>query len=450
MAGSTTCRVCGQANDASSEFCVRCGDKLPDPSSTQLVSQPGNEAEYPWEPPAEWDPGELPPTEGQQQTWVGRNPDQVGWNTGQDTGAGTPPPAPWQPQPQLTQTGPVSSGPKSKKPLIFGIGGAVIVAAIIVVVVLVAGGGSKKKGTTGPTASPAALNGEQTKSATAVLDDTRVALRNAQSVHLAGTVQSNGRGIRLDLDLAGNDTQGTLTVNSNDVQIIKIDNDVYIKGDPDFLAQYANGDTQAVQALNGKWLLTTANGDFAQFSLDGFANVLKPDSTDKTGSTVTQSTLDGQPVVVLTQQDGSKLYVANTGEPYPLKLDGKGSSGGQVTFSDYNKDISIDAPASSDVVDLRASSPTPTPSSTPSVTKADLYGAYTCKSSGQTGTLTLNTDQRYTLSNNGTGGFWGSSNDHVAFSGGDLDKYAAIYSDGTLSVKGTGSNASVSFTCEQQ
>ena len=57
---ATTCRTCGQANADGTEYCVRCGTKMPDQSSTQLVGAAGQGAEgaeeYPWEPPAEWDP----------------------------------------------------------------------------------------------------------------------------------------------------------------------------------------------------------------------------------------------------------------------------------------------------------------------------------------------------------------------------------------------------------
>jgi hypothetical protein len=41
---------------------------------------------------------------------------------------------------------------------------------------------------------------------------------------------------------------------------------------------------------------------------------------------VTTDTVDGQPVVVVSESNGSKLFVAATGQPLPLKLVGKGNS----------------------------------------------------------------------------------------------------------------------------
>ena len=76
-------------------------------------------------------------------------------------------------------------------------------------------------------------------------------------------------------------------------------------------------------------------------------------------------------------------------------------------------------------------------------------GTYTCKpKAGSTGggALTLNVDNSYTL-NNGKGGFWGSSGNQVAFSGGDIDKFTATETGTTLTLVGSGTSAGVSYTC---
>jgi hypothetical protein len=440
MTGTTPCRTCGQVNGSDSEFCVRCGEKLPDPASTQVVPPPVGGAapeEYPWEPPAEWDPGELHPTVGQQQTWVGRNPDQVGWNTGSDTGAGAAAAKPWESQqpPNAQRSG------GSKKPLFIG-GSAVVAIAIVVAVILLATGGNKKQG-------PNALNGVQTQTGTDALTSSRVALRNAKSVHLTGTVNSGGQAITLDLELVGDNSQGTLTVDNNDVQLIKLGQTVYIKGDPGFLAKYANGNAAAVKTLNGKWLKTASTSDFDAFSIDGFANQLKASSDVKVNAKTTQATEGGKPVVVLTQADGSTLSIANTGPPFPLSLHGKTTAQGQLTFSDYDKAITVTAPT--DVFDVSAgASPTPSASPTADSVHADLVGDYKCTIDGTAnggGAVTLNANTTYSVPN-GVGGTWQSNGDAVAFIGGYLNGYAGTY-DGkdTVHVTGSGTNASVALTC---
>ncbi len=422
---------------------MRCATRMPDPSSTQLVGQqPQGAADYPWEPPAEWDPGELPAGAATTPppTWVANTPaDQVGWNTGHDTGGyppTQPPPAQQWSGPGYPPTAPPT--PKgSRKPLILGATAVVVIAAIVAVVLVVTGG--KKSGT--------ALNGVQNQNATDALAASREALRAASSVQITGTVFDNGSAIRLDLTLAaGNDSQGTLTINNADVQLIKIGSDVFIKGDTDFLKKYAGNNTAVLNQLNGKWLKTATTTDFDLFTLDGFAGLLKGGTGNQAvNPTVTQSTLNGQKVVVVSQKDGSTLDIANTGPALPLKLDSKGSNGGTVTFTNYNKSAAITAPPAADVFDVSKSS-----GSSGSTT---LTGAYACTGSNDTsgGTLTLLSDNSYTVTGGATGGSWGSSGDQVAFAGGALDKYAATWNGSdTLDLKGSGANASVSFACVKQ
>jgi hypothetical protein len=440
---ASTCHTCGQANADGTEYCVRCGTRMPDPSSTQLVGTGGQGAEeYPWEPPAEWDPGDLPPGAAHTPapTWVASPQDQVGWNTGHDTGAGYP--AGTAPQwgtpggqvPQGYPPAPPARSGGSRKPLIIS-ATAVVVIAAVVAVVLVATGGKKKSGTP--------LNGVQTQSATDALATSRQALRAASSVEIAGTVTDSGQSIRLDLTLAGNNSRGTLTIDNNDVQLIKTDQTVFIKGDTDFLKKYAGNNTAVLNKLNGKWLKVASTTDFDTFTVDGFAQLLKGGSgSDAVNADVTQSTLNGRKVVVISQKDGSRLDIANTGPAVPLLLDSKGSDGGIVNFSNYNKSISITAPPASEVFDVSSSTG-----------GATLPGTYTCTGSNDTsgGTLTLLADNSYTVSGGSVGGSWGSSGNQVAFAGGALDKYAATWNESdTLALNGSGTNASVSFSCVKQ
>ncbi len=449
MADTTTCRTCGQANADGTEYCVRCGTRMPDPASTQLVGSGilGPE-QYPWEPPAEWDPGDLPAGGGPTPppTWVASPGDQVGWNSGHDTGGygaarqqqappwGTPaahvPPG-YPPSPPPTGSRPGGS----RRPLILS-GTAVVVIAAIIAVVLVATGGSKKKG-----GATSALNGVQTQTGTDALATAREALRAATGVEISGTVRNNGQAIRLDLTLDGNnDSQGTLTINNNDVQLIKVSQTVFIKGDMDFLKQYAGNDTAALNALNGKWLKAATTTDFDLFTLDGFAGLLKGGTGTATVDTnVTQSTLNGRQIVVVSQTDGSTLDIANTGPAVPLVLNAKGSDGGQLTFSNYNKPVSITAPPASDVFDVSSSTaPSPSPTPSPAGITA-LIGAWTCNAAASTGggNFTLNPDHSYSVVQ-GVNGAWGSSGDQIAFAGGTLDKFAGTVSGNSMALTGNG------------
>ncbi len=391
--GGITCHNCGQQNTGDGQFCVRCGDRLPEPGATP----PAADVEQGWEPPAEWTPdprwenagaGGAQAWDEQSRTWGSSgaytppppahpqqgyqqpnyqppNLQQQGYQqqgyqqqgTSQQPGyasQATPPPGYTQqatPPPGFQPPGTQPTGQQPRRnrtPLLAGVGALVVVALVVLGIVLVAGGGSGK--------TSVALNGEETKTPQQVLDDARVNLRTTSGVHAAGNVTSDGQNIRLDLDFAGNAVKGVLTIGGNDVQIIKIGDEVYLKGDRDFYLSVANGDESAVDAIGTKWLKATGDDakDFNEFSLDGFADAFKVNDGDsKLNPTVGREDFAGQPVVVLTQADGSRLLVANTGTAYPLRIENKNSSdAGQIDFSRYDQPAQISAPPASDVLDL--------------------------------------------------------------------------------------------------
>ena len=87
------------------------------------------------------------------------------------------------------------------------------------------------------------------------------------------------------------------------------------------------------------------------FSIAAIADQLAADDA-ALESRVEQDTLSGRPVVVVRQRDGSRLYVANTGRPYPLRGDYKGAEAGRVDFSEYDAGFRITAPT--DAIDIPA------------------------------------------------------------------------------------------------
>jgi hypothetical protein len=396
--GGITCQNCGQHNTGDGQFCVRCGDRLPEPGSTAA----GDTGEHPWEPPAEWTPDPQWDNAGgtpnqswdeQSRTWGSSGaytPPPSGFPQGgaqqgtyQQQGAfqqqgtfqqpgtqqqggfaqqsgyphqGTPPPG-YQPPsgPAAGGSGAGSPARRSRTPLFAGLGALIVVALVILGIALVAGSGGND-GASDPDSSAVALNGEEGKTPEQVLDDARVNLRTTTGVHAAGNVTSDGQNIRLDLDFAGNAVKGILTIEGNDVQIIKIGDEVYLKGDRDFYLSVANGDEAAVDAIGNKWLKATGEDaqDFNEFTLDGFADAFKVNDDDsKLNPTVGRESFMGQPAVVLTQADGSRLFVANTGKAYPLRIENKNSAdAGQIDFTKYDQPVEISAPSSSDVLDL--------------------------------------------------------------------------------------------------
>lgn len=94
-----------------------------------------------------------------------------------------------------------------------------------------------------------------------------------------------------------------------------------------------------------------AGAAFSEFSLAGFVDQLRNlDGAVK--KEVTEGNVDGEDVVVVEQEDGSNLKVANSDPTYPLQLTNSGDSSGTVTFSGFGETEDITAPA--DALDLMA------------------------------------------------------------------------------------------------
>ncbi len=97
--------------------------------------------------------------------------------------------------------------------------------------------------------------------------------------------------------------------------------------------------------MAGQWfkLSSTPSPGLPAFSRAAFAAQLTTHEYEP-GASVTQATLSGEKVVVIGYQDGSKLYVANTGPACPLRFDLTGDTGGQYAFSEYGNEFRIVAP----------------------------------------------------------------------------------------------------------
>jgi hypothetical protein len=198
-------------------------------------------------------------------------------------------------------------------------------------------------------------NGVESKSPAEILAATKAAADGASSVHIAGSLSSNGSPITLDMYLvSGTGGRGQLSENGLSFELIVVDDSIYIKGSPAFYSHF--GGSAAAQLFHGKWLKAPANsGELASLaSLTDLSKLidqaLTNTSTLAKGAT---TTVAGQPAVELTDpaKDGS-IYVATTGKPFPVQLVKRGAESGKVTFSGWNQPVSLAPPPNA--IDLGA------------------------------------------------------------------------------------------------
>jgi hypothetical protein len=211
---------------------------------------------------------------------------------------------------------------------------------LVLTAALVAGCGGSHKA-----AQP---NGEASKPAERVLADAKAAATGASSAHVSGSVTSSGTTITLDLDMArGKGAQGSMTTNGLQFSLVRIGDTAYIKGSDAFYRHYAG--PGIAQLIHGKWLKASITQPRFQ-SLAPLTNIglLFAKIGANHGTLVNEgaTTYKGTPVVAIRDKsDGSKLYVAATGTPYPVALvGGRTGQTGSIAFGNWNESVSLTAP----------------------------------------------------------------------------------------------------------
>lgn len=199
-------------------------------------------------------------------------------------------------------------------------------------------------------------NGVAAKSPDAIVNAATNAANTVKTVHVAGALRSGGSPITLDLTLvAGKGGGGQMTQNGLSFKLINLNQTVYINGSDAFWRHI--GGSSAAQLFHGKWLRASANGQFSGIaSLTSvqtlFNQLLSNHGKLAKGPT---TTVAGRKVVAVNDTTkGGTLYVATTGQPYPVQVSKGGSDGGRVVFDRYNQPASLTAPPNAiDVSKLR-------------------------------------------------------------------------------------------------
>jgi len=197
-------------------------------------------------------------------------------------------------------------------------------------------------GSSGPS-----TNGVERKSPDGIVTAARNAVRSARSVHVAGNVINGGSRITLDLNLMnGRGGQGSMAQNGLSFQVLTVGDEVYIDGTIAFWRRFAGNATAPL--LWGKWIKTPAGGQLRTLAAltdlqKLFDQLLASHGRLAKGSI---TTVHGQRVIAVKDiTNGGTLYVATTGEPYPLEVVKNGSDGARIGFDRFNQPVTLAPPA---------------------------------------------------------------------------------------------------------
>jgi hypothetical protein len=206
-------------------------------------------------------------------------------------------------------------------------------------------------------------NGVAAKPADEILQATRSAAQNASSVHVLATSKAlNGRPLKLDASLSKQQAHAQISFFGFNFRAIRDADTLYIKGNPRFDARLES--TLGVKIPPGKWLKGTTTSSLGQIA--SFTDISKelPLILSGTGKTTKGNTtkINGQPAITLKltrKLYTGTLYIATTGQPYPLKLiktppKAGPSETGHTTFTNWDEPVTITPPASAiDITQLQ-------------------------------------------------------------------------------------------------
>jgi hypothetical protein len=201
------------------------------------------------------------------------------------------------------------------------------------------------------------------ESADTIVKASKDDMGDLKAVKVSGELTTNGQAISIDLQAnADGDCTGSIGVADGKAELLGVAGDTWMRPDEAFWRSFA-GDTadQVMSIVGDKWVVVPEGEDsIKQFCdvNDLLDQLLKDDDSDK--STYTKKgtdTVDGEDVVKVDNEDPSTGtstgYVLVDDPHYLVKIEKtEGEDTGSVTFSEFDKEFEVTAPADDEVIDL--------------------------------------------------------------------------------------------------
>jgi len=179
---------------------------------------------------------------------------------------------------------------------------------------------------------------EPTKTATEVIAASEAAMKGVKSFHVVGVVGEKATASSFRLSLSATGGGGDISVPGATLKIVVAAGSVYIRANEASWLKLTGSRATALMVAN-HWIKAPAsNSDFSNFVdltiTTDFVTEFFPGAGAKISRASGTVTWHQAKVILLTDSEGDRLYVAATGPPYMLYVRGK-SSEGSLTFSDF-------------------------------------------------------------------------------------------------------------------
>lgn len=179
------------------------------------------------------------------------------------------------------------------------------------------------------------------------------ALDGASSYRMKGAAAFETTTVDIEVLVAGADVEGTARHFGYPIEIIKVGGHTYVKSDQFFAVMFARyGGTEenradALAKVKGRYVKFPGSEAIGPAILPSAKDLLKEGGAVNKGES---ATIDGRQAITLTYATGATLYVATTGEPYPLRLEAL--DGAVLDLLDFGVSASITEPPAAEVFDL--------------------------------------------------------------------------------------------------
>ncbi|HET7196692.1 MAG TPA: hypothetical protein VFI99_17025 [Nocardioides sp.] len=198
-------------------------------------------------------------------------------------------------------------------------------------------------------------------SATTIQKEATKDMQAVEAVHMEGSVNQQDNEIGLDLSLTTDgDCTGTVSRgDSGSAQVVTLDDTSWFKPDEEFWqAQAGEAADQIISTVGDKWVqLPEGDQSFASFcDLNGLLDQIGDDQSDSESKKGETEDVNDTEAIKLTRdapQGGGTItvWVATDDPHHILKVEqAGGDSPGTFTFSEFDQDASIEAPADDEVI----------------------------------------------------------------------------------------------------
>jgi hypothetical protein len=198
-------------------------------------------------------------------------------------------------------------------------------------------------------------------SATTIQKEATKDMQALEAVHMKGSVTQQDNEIGLDLSLTTDgDCSGTVSRgDSGSAEVVTLNDTSWFKPDEEFWrAQAGEAADQIISTVGDKWVqLPEGDQSFASFcDLDGLLDQIGDDQSDNKSKKGETEEVDGTEAIKLTRdaEEGGgtiTVWVAVDDPHHILKVEqAEGDSPGSFTFSEFDQDASIEAPADDEVI----------------------------------------------------------------------------------------------------